>query len=124
MIKASMKAQHLHHRIKLNEEFCQDAKWWLQYLPTWNGVSLLYESSWLTSMVCQLFTDASNVGFDCYFQGHWYQDKFPETCFQDGLMSINWRELYGITIALAIWGIVSGANGYLCIVVMHPLCKS
>ena len=56
------------------------------------------------NMECQLFTDSSDVGFSCYFHGHWCQGKFPEPCFQDGLMSINWRELYGITMALAIWG--------------------
>ena len=103
VIEASMKAQDLYHRIKLNEEFCWDIDWWLQYLPTWNGASLLYESHWLTSMECKLFTDASNVGFGCYYQGHRCQGKFPETCFRDELMSIKWRELYGVTMVLAIW---------------------
>ena len=70
MIEASVKAQHLHHRIKLNKEFCQDTDWWLQYLPTLNGVSLLHMSHWLSSVECKLFTDASDVGFSCYFQGH------------------------------------------------------
>ena len=49
MIKISMKAWHLHHRIKLNQEFHRDVKWWLCYLPSWNGVSLFYESHWLTN---------------------------------------------------------------------------
>ena len=89
MIKTSMKAWHLHHRIKLNQEFHRDVKWWLCYLPTWNGVSLLYKSHWLTSAKCQLFTDASIIGFGCYFQGHWCQGKFPDTCFWDRLISIN-----------------------------------
>ena len=52
MIETSTKTQHLHHRIKLNQEFHRDIDWWLHYLPTWNGVSLLYESHWLTSMEC------------------------------------------------------------------------
>ena len=104
MIETSMKVWHLHYRIKLNQEFQRDIDWWLHYLPTWNGVSLLYESHWLTSTECQLFTDASDMGFGCYFQGHWCQGKFPDACFQDRLMSINWRELYAITMALAIWG--------------------
>ena len=89
MIKTSMKAWHLYHRIKLNQEFQRDVDWWLCYLPTWNGVSLLFESHWLTSTECQLFTDASEMGFSCYFQGHWCQGKFPDACFQDRLMSIN-----------------------------------
>ena len=98
-----MKAQHLHHRIKLNQEFHRDVKWWLCYLPTWNGVSLLYKSYWHTSMGCQLFTNASDMGFGCYFQGHWCQGEFLDTCIWDRLMNINWRELYAITMALAIW---------------------
>ena len=44
------------------------------------------------------------IGFGCYFQGNWYQSKFPETHLQDGLMSINWKELYGITMALVMRG--------------------
>ena len=55
-------------------------------------------------MECQFFTDASNVGFGYYFQGHWCQGKLPDTHFQDRLMSINWRELYTVTMALDIWG--------------------
>ena len=34
MIETSMKAWHLHYRIKLNQEFCRDVKWWLCYLPS------------------------------------------------------------------------------------------
>ena len=97
VIKTSMKA--LHHRIKLNQEFCRHIDWWLHHLPTWNGVSLLHESLWLTSVECQLFTDASGVGFGCYFQGHWCQAKFLDACFWDGPISINWRELYTATMA-------------------------
>ena len=81
MIETSMKAWHLHHRIKLNQEIHRDVEWWLYYLPSCNGVSLLYESHWITSAECQLFTEASNVGFGFYFQGHWCQDEFPDTCY-------------------------------------------
>ena len=124
MIETSMKAWCLHHRIKLNQEFHRDVEWWLYYLPTWSGVSLLYESNWLTSTECQLFTNASDVGFGCYFQGHWCQGKFPDTCFWDRLMSINWRELYDVTMALAIGGISSRARGFWCTVTIHPSCRS
>ena len=65
---------------------------------------MLYKSHWLTSTEYELFTNATDVGFGCYFQGHWSQGKFPDTCFWDGPMNINWRELYAITMALAIWG--------------------
>ena len=104
MIKTSMKAQHLLHRITLNQESHRDVEWWLHYLPSWNGVSLLYKSHWLTSAECQLFTNANDIGFSCYFQKHWCQGEFLVTCFWDRLMNINWRELCAVTMALAFWG--------------------
>ena len=57
--------------------------------------------------------DASDKGFGYYFQGHWCHGKFSDACFQDGLMSINWRELYAITMALAIWGYHCRGKGIL-----------
>ena len=104
IIETSMKVWHLYHRVKLNQEFHRDVDWWLPYLPTWNGVILLYELHWLTSTECQLFTNASDIGFGCYFQGHWCQGEFPATSIREELMSINWRELYAVTMALAIFG--------------------
>ena len=95
MIETSMKAWHLHHRIKLNQEFCRDIDWWLCYLPTWNGgqpfvwVPLAHQHGMSAFHWCQW-----HVVFSCYFQGHWCQGEFPEACFWDGPMSINWRELY------------------------------
>ena len=124
MIKTSMKAWNLHHRIKLNQEFHRDIDWWLHYLPTWNGVSLLYKSHWLTCVVCQFFTDASNVGFCCYFQGTLVSGWVPRHLFWDRLMSINWRELYAITMALAIWGSSTRARGSWYTVTTHPSCRS
>ena len=44
MIETSKKAQDLHHHIKLNMEFQNDIEWWFTYLPSWNGVSFLYDA--------------------------------------------------------------------------------
>ena len=52
----------------------------------------------------ELFTDASNKGFGCYFQGQWCQGTFPQQAFKDQQMSINCHELYAVTMALALWG--------------------
>ena len=104
MIETSKKARYLHHRIKLNAEFQGDIEWWLMYLPTWNGVSFLYDTEWTSSLDIELYTDASDKGFGCYFQGQWCQGKFPAKSFGDKQMSINWHELYAVTMALALWG--------------------
>ena len=104
MIDISQKARHLHHRIKLNAEFRADINWWLDYLPDWNGVSILHDADWTDSPDLELFTDASDQGYGCYLQGHWCQGTFPDMGFKDQQMSINWRELYAATMALALWG--------------------
>ena len=102
MIDTSKKAHYLHHRIKLNTEFWGDIEWWLTYLPSWNGVSFLYEADWTSSSDVELFMDASDKGFSCYFQGQWCQGTFLAQSFRDKQMSINWCELYAITMVLAL----------------------
>ena len=104
MIETSKKARYLHHHIKLNVEFWDNVRWWLTYLPTWNGASYLYDADWTSSPDVELFTNASNKGFGCYFQGQWCQGTFPQQAFKDQQMSINWHELYAVTMALALWG--------------------
>ena len=104
MIETFKKAHYLHHLIKLNAEFQDDNEWWLTYLPSWNGVSYLYDAGWTNSPDVELFTDASDKGFGCYFQGQWCQGTFPQQAFKDQQMSINWHELYAVTMALALWG--------------------
>ena len=104
MIDTSKKACYLHHRIKLNTEFWRDMEWWLTYLPSWKGVSFLYKADWTSAPDMELLTDASNKGFSCYFQGQWCQGTFPAQSFGDKQMSINWHELYVVTMVLALWG--------------------
>ena len=104
MIDVSKKARYLHHRIKLSAEFRGDIEWWLTYLPTWNGVCFLYDEEWTNSPDMELFTDASNKGFGCYFQGEWCQGTFPSHSFRDKQMGINWHKVYVVTMALALWG--------------------
>ena len=59
MIETSKKACYLHHCIKLNVEFQDDVKWWLTYLPSWNGVCFLYNTDWTSTPDVELFTDTS-----------------------------------------------------------------
>ena len=59
---------------------------------------------WTSSPHIELYTDASDKGFGCYFQGQWCQGKFPAQSFGDKQISINWHELYVVTMALALWG--------------------
>ena len=104
IIETCKKACYLHHHIKLNADFLDDIEWWLTYLPSWNGVSYLYDVDWTNRPDMELFTNASNKGFGCYFQGQRCQGTFPKQAFKDQQMSINWHKLYAVTMALALCG--------------------
>jgi len=101
MIELSKKVRVLHHKIRLNVEFQKDVQWWLQYLPTWNGVSLFYEDDWTTSADMCLYTDACNVGYGCYFADHWFCEHFNDMKFTKDIL---WKELYALLKAAATWG--------------------
>ena len=66
-------------------------------------VSYLHDADWTSSLDVELFTDVSDNGFGCYFQGQWCQGTFPQQAFKDQQMSINWHELYAVTMALVLW---------------------
>jgi hypothetical protein len=104
MIELSKRVKYLHYRVKLNEEFREDVRWWLCYLKSWNKVSMFYDDHWSTNVDLHLFTDASDWGAGCYFDGAWLMQGFQGPLSKCRRMSINWSELYAITLAAATWG--------------------
>ena len=56
LIEQSKTAKHLHHRIKINSEMRRDLQWWLDYLPSWNGIALFYDDDWTSNMVLVLLS--------------------------------------------------------------------
>ena len=104
MIETSKKAHYLHHGIKLNAEFWDNIEWWLTYLPSWDWVGYLYDTDWTNSPDVELFSNTSDKGFCCYFQGQWCQGTFPQQAFKDQQMSIKWCKLYAVTMDVALWG--------------------
>ena len=123
MTETSKKVHHLHHHIKLSNKFHHVITWWFTYIPTWNGVSFLYNTFLLTSPDCQLFTDASDTCFGCFFQGQWCQG-FPVLTFGDQDMSMNWWEWFAATIALNFGAVSSLLNACFCIVTLLVRCTS
>ena len=61
IINLSKKAKHLHHRLKLTKSCRSDIEWWLDYLPTWNGVGMFYEENWICDYEMEMFMDARSV---------------------------------------------------------------
>ena len=94
------------HHIRLNKEFFKDPTMWQAFFTGWNGRSFLLDSTVTPSPDMELFTDAaSTVGFGGYFNGKWFQGRWPthmEINKERGI-SIEWQELFPIVVACAIW---------------------
>ena len=104
MIESSKKARYLHHKIRLNSACRDDISWWINFLPQWNGVSLIRDTDWITSADIHLYTDASNIAVAGYFQGYLFVLPFKGQYAYLKRHSINFRELFAIVVALGTWG--------------------
>ena len=101
LIDLSRKVKYLHHRVNLNLSARKDIQWWLAYLPSWNGITMLYDSVWTTNQQLELYTDSSDIAIGAYFNDAWFYEVLDDKLRN---MSINWRELYAIVIAITTWG--------------------
>jgi hypothetical protein len=101
LIELLKRAQHLHHGIKLDFDAREDIKWWLLFLPTWNGINMFMDSKYKSAGHLGLYTDASDVAIAGYYRGDWFTVIVDDTM---RAMSKNWRELYALVVAIATWG--------------------
>ena len=62
LIDLSTTVTSLNHFIYLNMEARADINWWLQFLPEWNGLSMIPPAP-ITTIDLKLFTDAPGEGF-------------------------------------------------------------
>ena len=46
LIDISKTVSRLHHHITLSQDAKQDIRWWLDFLPRWNGISLIQQNNW------------------------------------------------------------------------------
>ena len=98
MIDVAKKVKHLHHMVKLNRDFQEDVTWWLTFLPSWNGISMMYDLQWTTDIDMHLHTDASNKAVAGFYNNSWYVELVDEMT-----LSINYRELYAVVLAASTW---------------------
>ena len=101
LIDLSTTVSRLHHHITLNKEAKADLHWWLQFLPTWPGTSLLLQSHWTLAPHMQLATDASDLGYGGFWAGRWFSQPWPPGLHRN---PIAWREMYAVLAACTTWG--------------------
>ena len=106
IINLSRGVKNRFHHICLKKEFFKDLSMWETFLTGWNGRSFFLNSSVTPSPHMELFTDAaSTIGFGGYFNGKWFQGRWPPhlVLSKDKGISIEWQELFPIVVACAIW---------------------
>ena len=102
LIDKSTEVKPLHHHLTLSEETRADLRWWLAFLPSWQGSSSIIQSVWAPPTQTQLYTDASaSLGYGAYYRGHWFYGTWSTTT---AAHSIAWKELYPIILAASTWG--------------------
>lgn len=100
VIQLASAAKKLHHHLRLNKGFRSDLQWWREFLPKWNGVSLITSSCHQPPSVV-LTSDASGGCGAFLSSGQWFQCQWPATW---GTVHITVKELLPIVLACALWG--------------------
>ena len=105
LINLSSTVPKLYYHITLNQSAQEDIAWWLTFVPTWNGKSIILDAHWTSSDSLVLFTDAAPMlGFGGVFGDRWFSCAWPTYIQEDPLYSIQWKELLSIYVACTIWG--------------------
>ena len=85
----------------INEEMIKDIDWWLEFLPDYDGISILWiQDRWEYNQL--LASDASLVGGGAVCGNSFFHVKFTPHIL-DVTSNIAQREMYMILLALELW---------------------
>ena len=99
LIDLSTTVHSLYHHISISPESRKDILWWVEFLPTWNGVEVI-QTETIHSIDIRLYTDASGVGLGGFYAGKWFAVPITNS-FK---YSICYWELLAIVVAVFSWG--------------------
>lgn len=107
LIDSTVGVKRPHHKIRVSKNMKKDLALWLQFLESYNGVTLITDPAWVTNDTLQLFTDSAGGslgGFGIYFKGHWAQGIWPKHWVDEGLTrDMTLLELFPVVAALVTW---------------------
>ena len=85
-----------------------DIAWWNEFLPQWNGTSLLYEEEWTNAEHIELFTDACLTGYGGRLGSEWFCGAWSPVMLDYAVVntrvSMPLLELRALVMAAATWG--------------------
>lgn len=89
-------------KVSMNEQILHDLRWWKNYLPGFDGVSILWLQDCL-EVNAWLASDASLIGGGAMHEKQFFHLKFNDRMLQC-TDNIAQRELFMIVIAIKLWG--------------------
>ena len=102
LIDLTMTVKRPHHHVYLNQHARADFKWWLDFVPKWDGIAMFPARSWCTAQDLRIYTDASGtLGFGACYGQSWLRGNWQtfQLC-----KSIAWQEFFAIVAAALAWG--------------------
>lgn len=109
-LAAAMEAAHVprSHRWCVSAEIRDDIAWWRDFLPQWNGISLLYERQWLDAPRIEFFTDSCGTGYGAIYGNEWFagtwSDEWLDAAWRKSGLSMPFLELFTTVAAALTWG--------------------
>ena len=86
----------------------EDIQWWVDFLPTWNGKSILYALEWVKAELIDLTTDACQTGFGGMYRSEWIAGRWSPSELQCAFiveqLSMPFLEMRSLLKAAAAWG--------------------
>ncbi len=89
-------------KFQLSSDFRLDLMWWHEFLPLYNGVSMMPWTEW-SEPDAVVACDACLVGCGGWFLGKYFHAGFPEAILRQDL-SINCLEFLTLVVSARLWG--------------------
>ena len=87
--------------IHITRDMKLDLELWLHFLQNFNGKSFFIHPVTVTSADVHFYSDACGYAAGAYYGSHWFYILFPQSWVD---MSITFKELYPIMVALCLYG--------------------
>ena len=79
LINLSIGVSRPGHHIRLNAEVRADLAAWHCFISSFNGVTMIINSNWISSDAIKLYTHAASTqGFAAVFGSRWFNGRFPQ----------------------------------------------
>ena len=95
LIDLAYSAIRPHHHINITQESKKDFRWWLDFLPSWNGVTMMLEAQLTSAADMEIYTNSSGThGFGAYYRGNWLRGAWQHFQTLQSGKPIAWQELF------------------------------